>query len=299
MAAFATSLSQSSMAGNLLLGDYDIDLTVFGSGAQAKVVLGRHLVTQEKVAIKVFSLKTEQSNLCFENEARLLKLCQKEHIVEARSCFVHKTFGFLVMPFFKQDLLGFVMGSGGLEEPLAAHIFQQVCIAVDSCHSAGVAHLDIKPENILYDSTNKRAYLCDFGNSHQFSRGEMVNIGRRGTLVYCAPEVKKEENILFDPITADLWSLGILLHVIVAGFFPHSKGERDMELYHSGHVNLRFIQAQASPQLYDLLVSILIINPTDRSTIPEILNHPWMVHHTQRKASLANKLSKRFFASLS
>jgi len=285
------------MAGTLQLGDYEIDLTVYGSGAQAKVVCGRHLVTQEKVAIKVFSLKTEQNSLCFENEARMLKLCHKaENVVEAKSCFCHKSFGFLVMPFFKQDLLGFVMDNGGLEESLAALIFQQICIATQGCHEACVAHLDIKPENILYDASSKRAYLCDFGNSHQFTRGQFVNIGRRGTLVYCSPEVKREGNA-YDPVAADIWSLGILLHVIVAGFFPHSQGEKDMELYHQGYVNLRFIQGKASQQFFDLLTSILVINPADRPNINDILSHPWLVHHTKNKpTSLAGKFSRRFFS---
>mmetsp|Transcript_76831 Transcript_76831/g.115621 ORF Transcript_76831/g.115621 Transcript_76831/m.115621 type:complete len:288 (-) Transcript_76831:57-920(-) len=280
---------------SLSLGDYDIDLTVYGSGAQAKVVCGKHVVTKEVVAIKVFSLKTQSNLLCFENEARLLKLCQKiENVVDAKSCFVHKQFGFLVMPFFKKDLLAYVMDNSGLEESFVAPVFKQICAGIQQCHEIGIAHLDIKPENILFDEVSKKAYLCDFGNSHRFDGKEKVNIGRRGTLVYCAPEVKLENNP-YDPIAADIWSLGILLHVIIAGYFPHSKGEKDMELYHQGYVNLNFIRALVSPSCFDLLSKILTIEPESRLSVCEIIMHPWVQEHTKPpKASIASKLTKRF-----
>lgn len=279
---------------SLSLGDYDIDLTVYGSGAQAKVVIGKHIVTKETVAIKVFSLKTQSNLLCFENEARLLKLCQKiENVVDAKSCFVHKQFGFLVMPFFKRDLLSFVMESSGLEEAFSAHIFKQLCVGIQQCHEIGIAHLDIKPENILFDELSKKIYLCDFGNSHKFEPGTKVNIGRRGTLVYCAPEVKIENNP-YDPVAADIWSLGILLHVTIAGYFPHSKGEKDMELYHQGYVNLNFIRSLVSPACFDLLTKILVIDPFSRPKIEDIINHPWVLEHTKPKGvSIASKISKR------
>merc|ERR1712137_800081 len=284
----------------LSIGDYDIDLTVYGSGAQAKVVCGKHIVTKEVVAIKVFNINSEGSLFCFENEARLLKQCQNiEHVIDAKCCFVHKHFGFLVMPFVKTDLLTFIMKNPNPGETFIAHLFKQICTALRQCHEIGIAHLDIKPENILYDEATRNTFLCDFGNSHRFEKNTKVNIGRRGTIIYCAPEVKVENNP-YDPVAADIWSLGILLHVLLAGYFPHCKGEKDLELYHEGHVNLNFIRLAVSPICFDLLARILVINPENRLSLTEIISHPWIVELTKppkTSSSIASKISKRLRGS--
>jgi len=180
-----------------------------------------------------------------------------------------------------------------LGEPQVAQLFKQICTTVYQCHEIGIAHLDIKPENILFDEPSNNTFLCDFGNSHRFVNHSKVNIGRRGTLIYCAPEVKIENNP-YNPILADIWSLGILLHVLLVGYFPHSKGEKHLEMYHQGFINLTFIRGAVSPICFDLISKILVIDPEKRLPLAEIITHPWIVEHTKPpRSSIASKISKR------
>ena len=257
------------------LQDYSIDLTVIGHGAQAKIVRGMHLSTRNPVAVKIYSLKTQAAFLCFENEARLLHQCLNiPEIVDLHACFSHKQFGFLVMNIYHQDLLSLIMENGGLGEARSANFFRQVCHGMMQSHSFHVAHLDLKPDNVLFSQHEERVFLCDFGNSYQFRNpNEEVAIGRRGTEVYCAPEVKTQEK--YNPVKADIWSLGILLHVMVVGYFPHGQSVNDIGNYHKGIVNLSFIQQQCSASLVELLQ--LILNPVseNRPSIEHILEHPW------------------------
>ena len=292
----------------LTLNDYNIDLTVIGNGAQAKIVRAQHIVTHELVAVKVYPLKNYTDLLCFENEARLLAQCRKiPQIIQARACFVHKQHGFLVMPLFAQDLLTKIMDENGLGERNTMNLFKQICEGVQQCHEKNIAHLDLKPDNILYSNNDEKVYICDFGNSYQFeNENDEVNIGRRGTVLYSAPEVKNKPT--YNPVKADIWSLGILLHVMTLGYFPHSKNDANMEHYHRGTINLAFAQRDCSPLLCELLTSILNVNPAERPSIAQILNHPWFAsfnqNSTQRdirptSTSFAHRLSDRIFGNTS
>ena len=178
------------------------------------------------------------------------------------------------MDLHHQDLLSFIVKNNGLGEAHAINLFRQICLGVKQCHDRNIAHLDLKPDNILCDFKGDRVFLCDFGNSYKFNNCyDYVDIGRRGTVVYCAPEVKKCSK--YNPVKADIWSLGILLHTMVAGYFPRGQTQKDFEKYDNGEINLSFIQQQCSTYLFGLLNFILQPLPHMRPSIDDILNHPW------------------------
>jgi len=99
----------------------------------------------------------------------------------------------------------------------------QIATSIAFLHGMSIAHLDIKPENIVLDKTSK-LHLVDFGLSEYIEencRKKKMMRERRGTIGYIAPEVYVP-NAVYDPFVADCWSFGCLLHVMLLGFHPYS-----------------------------------------------------------------------------
>ncbi|MFZ5501355.1 MAG: serine/threonine-protein kinase, partial [Candidatus Micrarchaeota archaeon] len=105
--------------------------------------------------------------------------------------------------------------------PMALHISSQVCDALKAAHDGGIAHGDIKPENILISSERSPAvFLLDFGlarslNSTDDMRGDTDIV--LGTLDYMAPEAL--ERGIITPLS-DMYSLGVLMYEMLAGWNP-------------------------------------------------------------------------------
>ncbi|MQL41428.1 hypothetical protein EI012_26330, partial [Escherichia coli] len=115
------------------------------------------------------------------------------------------------------ELFDKIAKNGRLKEDEARSYFQQLINAVDYCHSRGVYHRDLKPENLLLDS-NGVLKVSDFGLSTYAQQENELLRTAGGTPNYVAPEVLNDRG--YDGATADLWSCGVILFVLVAGYLP-------------------------------------------------------------------------------
>merc|ERR1711879_354947 len=139
-----------------------------------------------------------------------------------------------------------------------------------------MAHLDIKAENCLVDG-NGNLKLCDFGNSITFKVGQFFK-GKRGTRGYACPEMGNGE--AFCPKQADMWSLGVTLHVILTGCFPFSD---DFEVGPDVNmVSLFNSNRHLSPIAANLLCHLLCVDPDMRFTIDQALAHPFFDSHKSK-----------------
>ncbi|XP_009339620.2 phosphoenolpyruvate carboxylase kinase 1-like [Pyrus x bretschneideri] len=159
-------------------------------------------------------------------------------------------------------------------ESEAASVMTQLMHAVAHCHSLGVAHRDIKPDNILFDG-QERLRLADFGSAENFSEGEKMS-GVVGTPYYVAPEVVAGREY---GEKVDVWSCGVVLYVMLAGF-PPFYGETAAEIFDAVlRANLRFparVFNSVSAALKDLLRRMLCKDVSRRFSAEQVLRHPWI-----------------------
>lgn len=179
----------------------------------------------------------------------------------------------------EKDLFDRIAAIRIFSETQAAGIFGQLMCAVVHCHRLGVAHRDIKPDNILFDSRNKLK-LADFGSAKWFFYGgeRQLMRGVVGTPYYVAPEVLagREYNE-----KADVWSCGVILYMMLAGA-PPFYGDTAVETFEAVlRGNLRFptrIFRAVSPEAKDLLRKMICKDVSRRFSAEQVLRHPWIIN---------------------
>ncbi|KAG5549770.1 hypothetical protein RHGRI_014918 [Rhododendron griersonianum] len=184
------------------------------------------------------------------------------------------------------DLYTRLAAGGKFSEPDAASILQQLVSAVAYCHRVGVAHRDIKPDNVLFDSRYNKVKLADFGSAEWFGGGTMSGVV--GTPYYVAPEVLsgREYNE-----KVDVWSAGVILYIMLAGV-PPFYGDTAVEIFEAVmRGNLRFptrIFRSVSPEAKDLLRKMICKDVSRRLSAEQVLRHPWIINGgmTQSMADL-------------
>ncbi|GAA0162211.1 hypothetical protein LIER_18353 [Lithospermum erythrorhizon] len=261
--------------GNILVNKYELG-RLLGQGNFAKVYHGRNMQTGENVAIKVIDkgkiVKVGLSDH-IKREISVMKLCQHPNVVALYEVVASKSKIYLVMEYLKGGELFAKVAKGRLKEDLARKYFQQLIAAIDFCHSRGVYHRDLKPENLLLDESGNMKVM-DFGLSAltESRRQDGLLHTACGTPAYVAPEVIKRKG--YDGGRADIWSCGVILFVLLAGYLPFSD-PNIMELYRKiARGDIRY--PQWFPQeVRKLLRKILDPNPSTRMTVAELMENNW------------------------
>ncbi|KAG2552352.1 hypothetical protein PVAP13_9KG423500 [Panicum virgatum] len=171
------------------------------------------------------------------------------------------------------ELFEIIATNGRLKEDEARKYFQQLINAVDYCHSRGVYHRDLKLENLLLDAAGNLK-VSDFGLSaltEQLKADGLLHT-TCGTPNYVAPEVIEDGG--YDGATADIWSCGVILFVLLAGYLPF-EDENIIALYKKISEAQFTCPSWFSPGAKNLITRILDPNPTTRITIAQILEDPW------------------------
>ena len=202
------------------------------------------------------------------------KLRNNKKIVKLLEYFENEKYFFIIMEnIIGGNLLNAINKMNKLSEELSRNIFIQLIETIKYIHNKGIVHRDIKPDNILLN-LNNNIKLCDFGVSKEIKKGQLIT-DSCGTPAFIAPEILLDEP--YDPYMTDIWSSGVVLYVMVSGFFPFT-GINETQL-HKKILSGKFPKIQnISNNLNDLIFKILEINPKKRIKIDEILNHPWIIN---------------------
>ena len=172
------------------------------------------------------------------------------------------------------------------DERTAAQILRETISALQYLHSfkPPIIHRDIKPENLLLNEGG-RVLLADYGWSNFNVEGD-VRKTFCGTPEYIAPEMLMKKG---HDTRVDIWSIGILMFELLSGYSPFV-AKSNQELYQ----NIRKLKIQwpkdMPPLAKNLISKILKLNPLDRPSFDEILNHQWFKNTKMIKPLLENKM---------
>ncbi|KAH0479140.1 MAG: hypothetical protein KVP17_004773 [Porospora cf. gigantea B] len=185
--------------------------------------------------------------------------------------------------------------------------FRQVVLAVAGLHQSGVAHRDIKPENMLLFRTGEsplqwQIKLSDFGAAVAVTAESATSDLICGTVPYTSPETLSGRP--YDPLGADLWSLGVALFVMCEGYLPYHAQESIQKALWAFSKPLEVPRRNAlgvelSPVLIALLRGLLTVDPRRRITMVELSRHQWWKtdlgrsrHHMSSGAGFSFRVSQ-------
>ncbi|KAF5793120.1 putative protein kinase CAMK-CAMKL-CHK1 family [Helianthus annuus] len=274
---------------NIIFGKYEMG-RMLGQGTFAKVYYAKDVFTSESVAIKVIKkdqVRKEGLMDQITREISVMRLVRHPNVVELKEVMATKTKIFVVMEYVTGGELFAKVLKGRLKEDVARKYFQQLISAVDFCHSRGVSHRDLKPENLLLDE-NGDLKVSDFGLSSlpEHSRNDGLLHTQCGTPAYVAPEVLRRKG--YDGAKADIWSCGVILYVLLAGFLPF-QDENVMHMYKKIFKAEYEYPPWFSADARRLISKILIVDPSRRITIPAIMRSPWFSKGFQRPLAFSIK----------
>lgn len=260
---------------------------VIGVGAFGVATLGIHKLTGKYVAIKTIKkslISDEYSKSKLFLEIYILKKIQHSNIIRLLEVFESMKHILLVMEYAKGgDLLHFVRSYGKLPELDSKYIFRQILYGLAHCHCRSVMHRDIKLDNILIDP-NGNIKICDFGIAKIVGKGDKVR-EQWGTPAYMAPEIMNEDG--YESFYPDFWSMGVLLFTLLFGTVPF-KAQWMEELHALIQQGEFVIPPGVSQEAQNLIKSLIVVNPKQRITIPEILSHPWFKEIWEEDSESAN-----------
>lgn len=273
--AKSSLMSPSKKEANNLLGRYEIG-KLLGHGTFAKVYYARNLKTGEGVAIKVIDKeKILKGGLVahIKREISILRRVRHPNIVQLFEVMATKSKIYFVMEYVRGGELFNKVAKGRLKEEVARKYFQQLISAVGFCHARGVFHRDLKPENLLLDE-NGNLKVSDFGLSAVSDQIRQDGLFHTfcGTPAYVAPEVLARKG--YDGAKVDLWSCGVVLFVLMAGYLPFHD-QNVMAMYKKIYRGEFRCPRWFSPDLSRLLTRLLDTKPETRIAIPEIMENKW------------------------
>ncbi len=206
----------------LIVSNYQLGNIIGETGSGRPIYGVRSFETGKQTSLmaKVIDLKRSGGARAFYNEVSILKKLSGirgilEHICS--SC-TDGSYGVIIFPRLQLDLLE-VCETGKYQNLCLVCVLSRICEILYQCHKQGIAHMDIKPENILLSTTGE-VYLVNFESACDVSMCEKKMVrGLAGTRAYISPQMSANQYL--DPTAADMWSLGILAFVSNWLKFPY------------------------------------------------------------------------------
>ncbi|MCO5552637.1 hypothetical protein L7F22_006152 [Adiantum nelumboides] len=262
-----------------------------GAGNFGVARLMRDKRTKELVAIKYI----ERGDKIDQNVQREIinhQSLRHPNIVRFREVCLTNTHLAIVMEYAAGgELFERICDAGRFTEDEARFFFQQLISGVSYCHAMHICHRDLKLENTLLDgSPAPRLKICDFG----YSKSAVLHSAPKstvGTPAYIAPEVLSRQN--YDGKTADVWSCGVTLYVMLVGAYPFEDADdpKNFRKTIERIMNVQYIipsYCKITPECRHLLSRIFVPNPTKRIRMPEILRHPFFLKNLPRDLVLGS-----------
>jgi len=274
--------------------DYAVQKKVLGSGYNGVVRLAtsKHATLQTQTfAVKAFVLSSfaNEKRRQLESEVEVFLCMDHPHITRLYDVYESADYLHLVMECMEGgELFDRVTEQKRFTERDAADAVWQMLLAVNYLHTHGIVHRDLKLENFLYDrKSSSHLKLIDFGFSKVWDPNMKMHMSC-GTLSYVAPEVLKK----CYTSQCDLWSLGVIAFILLAGYMPFSGAEAvQTKNISEGKYTMKPVRwNNVSKQAQDFVKALLIVDPEQRLSAAAALEHPWIVQRDQQASSEVDPL---------
>ncbi len=268
--------------------DYYVLGRQWGSGATSEVIEVTGKFTLKKFALKRRLQNTREATTAMHNELRILQICAKHPhpAIPTLEDFFFSTSGRieLVMQLMQGgELFDWIASrEEHLTETDAKIVFKQVVSGVAHLHSLGIAHRDLKPQNLMYVTASEGAgegamiKIMDYDLARVNYSPEWEGSTPCGTIHYMAPEVIRRDKY---SLAIDCWSLGVILYILLSGCMPFS-GKNDDQIESAiekgEYVLTGELWDEVSDEAKDLVKKLLKMDPSERIPAAECLEHPWL-----------------------
>ncbi|XP_050526354.1 ribosomal protein S6 kinase 2 beta-like isoform X1 [Daktulosphaira vitifoliae] len=253
-----------------------------GRGSYSSCRLCVHKTSRIEYAVKIIDKSKKD---CQEEVEILLRYGHHNNIVTLRDVYEDEKAVYLVMEYMRGgELLDRLHKLKYFSEREASAIMQVITSTICYLHKNGVVHRDLKPSNILYAkdiALPDALRICDFGFAKQLRAENGLLMTPCYTANFVAPEVLKRQG--YDA-ACDIWSLGVLLYTLLAGYTPFASGPDDTPseiLNRIGNSSLDLKSGNwsvISIEAKELVKKLLHIDPRQRPTASQILLSPWIMN---------------------
>ena len=235
-----------------------------GRGGMGIVYEAQDQVLMRPVALKVPApavISSPKARERFLREARIAAGLRHPNIVTIYDAGQTQAGLYIAMALVEGITLEAYLQENG---PLAPEEFlalsRQICAGLAHAHAHGIVHGDVKPANIIVDTTGQ-AHLTDFGLARAWEGSDAATLEARGTPSYIAPEQVRGDGL---DARTDIYSLGCTLYRMITGAPPFTKGDVIYGHLHEEPPSLRAKRPEAPEALETAIVRCLAKRPEDR-----------------------------------
>uniref|UniRef100_A0A669PJK9 Kalirin RhoGEF kinase n=1 Tax=Phasianus colchicus TaxID=9054 RepID=A0A669PJK9_PHACC len=256
------------------------ELHEIGRGRFSIVKKCVHKATRKDVAVKFISKKMKKKEQAA-HEAALLQHLQHPQYITIHDTYESPTSYILVLELMDDGrLLDYLMNHDELMEEKVAFYIRDTMEALQYLHNCRVAHLDIKPENLLIDLRIPvpRVKIIDLEDAVQITGHYHVH-HLLGNPEFAAPEVIQGLPV---SLSTDIWSIGVLTYVMLSGVSPFLDESKEETCINVCRVDFSFPPeyfSDVSHAARDFINVILQEDFRRRPTAATCLQHPWLQPH--------------------
>ena len=268
------SVSETLVSLGTVLNNYTFEKAL-GTGAFSAVYRASKL--NEGGQAEIYAVKViPKENIAqaadkerLQRELDTMAFLQHPNIVQMHDFFTDSNNFYLVLDYCPGgDLAEYLVSQPPMREQQVATVFKQIVSAIAFVHSHGVAHRDLKPQNILITSF-PTVKVTDFGLCGYIDDKKMKTFC--GSPCYTAPECL--QGVQYEGAQADVWSLGVILYEMVTGDHPWNVTNipKMVQQITSGKYT---VPSSVTPACEELIKGILKVKPSESLTCYKILGHP-------------------------
>lgn len=255
-----------------------------GKGTYGCVSLVKDIKTNKLYACKKFKKKPNYTNDFFirklHNEHSIASNLNHKNVISFYELVNHENRWYSIIEYCEHGDLLHNFHRSALNIKNVEHIFKQLVCGIAYLHSNGIAHRDLKLENLLL-TRDRVLKISDFGTADMFKLAfepnKRLSTGFHGSPPYLAPEIYGSE--LYDAEKTDVWSCGVILFTLLFGYFPFKEATESCKSYQhflKRKDDKNYLIDRLPGEIKELLLKMMESDPGKRMTIFEVMESEWV-----------------------